>query len=36
MATLAALIGLFYYKVGILRLIGGFAVAGVLHHALLA
>jgi len=36
MATLAALTGLFYYKIGILRLIGGFALAGIAHHALLA
>ncbi len=35
-ATVAALVALFFYKVGILRLIGCFALAGIAHHALLA
>jgi chromate transporter len=35
-ATVAALVALFFYKMGILRLIGCFALAGIAHHALLA
>ncbi len=35
LATIIALIALFHFKVGILRLIGLFALAGVTHHLLL-
>jgi hypothetical protein len=34
-ATIVALIVLFYFKMGILRLIGCFALAGIAHHLIL-
>jgi chromate transporter len=34
-ATIVALIALFYFKMGILRLIGCFALAGIAHHLIL-